>query len=118
MTDTKPALPTVTEATVWEKPACPQCIGAKLGLKAQGVTPAIKSLLADPATLPMFKAHGFSSAPILQFPTIVDGDEVLFESTTVAGNQVDVIEAFGAATKARLARDAARAEEERELVAA
>lgn len=104
MTDTKPALPTATEATVWEKPACPQCFGAKLGLKGQGVTPLIRSLVEEPDALHAFKAHGFASAPILQFPTVRDGDEVLFEGKTVAGNQVDVIEAFGAAQRELAAR--------------
>ena len=116
MTDsvtTKPALPVAEEATVWEKPACPQCMGAKLGLKAQGVTPAIKSLVTDPAALALFKASGFASAPILQFPAVVDGDEVLFEATTVAGNQVDVIGQYGAAVKELAARQQAE-----ELVAA
>lgn len=111
MTDQKPALPIVTEATVWSKPACPQCIGAKLGLKGQlGHEPAIRSLIEDPAALAVFKANGFSSAPILQFPEVADGDEVLFETTTVAGNQVNVIEEFGAAVKELAAREAARAE--------
>lgn len=113
MTDPKPTLPAVTEATVWEKPSCPQCIGAKLGLKAHGITPTIRSLVEDLDTLDVFKAHGFASAPILQFPAVTAGDEVLFEATTVAGNQVTVIEAFGKATKELASRAA-----ERELVAA
>lgn len=114
MTD-KPALPTVTEATVWEKPACPQCFGAKLGIKSQGIVPAIRSLVTEPGALAVFKAHGFASAPILQFPTVRDGDEVLFTGVTVAGNQVEVIEAFGAATKTLTARVEQR---EGELIAA
>lgn len=91
MTDTKPALPTATELTLWRKPACPQCTGAKLGMTAAGLTPAFKELLADEnaAHLEAFKANGLQSAPIIQFPAVVDGDEVLFEAKTVAGNQVD-----------------------------
>lgn len=105
MTNDKPALPVVTEATVWEKPSCPQCFGAKLGLKGQGIIPDIRSLVEEPAALAVFKAHGFASAPILQFPSIFDGDEQLFEGRTVAGNQVDVIEAYGAARRVLTARE-------------
>lgn len=119
MTDSKPALPVVTEATIWEKPSCPQCIGAKLGLKGQGIAPAIKSLIEDPATLAVFKANGFASAPILQFPSVIDGDEVLFAGKTVAGNQVHDIEAFGAAQRELAVRHAARESvDERLLLAA
>lgn len=108
MTDNKPALPTVTEATVWEKPSCPQCFGAKLGLKSQGVTPEIRSLVEEPDALSTFKAHGLASAPILQFPSVIDGDEVLYAGGTFAGNQVNEIEAFGAARRTLAARIAAR----------
>lgn len=107
MTDTKPALPAVTEATVWEKPSCPQCIGAKLGLKGQGITPAIRGLLTEPEALAVFKANGFASAPILQFPAVVDGEDVLYEGGTFAGNRVDEIEKFGAATRELSERRAA-----------
>lgn len=108
MTDIKPALPIVTEATVWEKPSCPQCIGAKLGLKGQGVTPDIRSLVTEPEALATFKANGLASAPILQFPAVLDGDEVLYAGGTFAGNQVNEIEAFGAARRTLAARNAHR----------
>lgn len=108
MTDSKPDLPVVTEATVWEKPSCPQCFGAKLGLKGQGVTPDIRSLVNEPDALAIFKANGLASAPILQFPAVIDGDKVLYKGGTFAGNQVDEIEAFGAATRLLATRIAER----------
>ncbi|SDH37297.1 hypothetical protein [Microbacterium sp. 77mftsu3.1] len=102
------ALPAVEEMTLWQKPSCSQCIGAKLGLKAKGVTPVFKELLADENAdnLQLFKNAGLASAPILQFPAVTFGDEVLFTATTVAGNRADVIEQYGAALKALAAREA------------
>jgi len=110
MTDPKPALPEVTAPTLWSKPACPQCTGAKLGFTAAGVQPDIRQLLEEPGALTAFKTAGFTSAPIIQFPEVRDGDEVLFEAKTVAGNQVDDIAAYGAAVKTLASR--------RELIAA
>ena len=106
MTDTKPALPEATQLTLWKKPACPQCTGATLGLAGEGVTPEFKELLAaeNAGALAAFKANGFASAPIIQFPAVVDGDEVLFAAKTVAGNQVNDIEAYGAAVRELAAR--------------
>lgn len=102
MTDTKPALPEATQPTVWQKPSCPQCTGAKLGLKGEGVVPELRELLADEnaEVLAAFKAHGFASAPIIQFPAVRSGDEVLFEATTVAGNRIDIIQQYGKALRA------------------
>ena len=111
MTDSKPALPVASEPTVWEKPSCPQCFGAKLGLKGQGVAPAIRSLVNEPEALAAFKANGFASAPILQFPAVLDGDEILYAGGTFAGNQVDEIEQYGAAVREVAAREAARVPE-------
>ncbi len=112
MTDTKPALPKATEVTMWKKPACVQCMGATLHFKSKKITPAIKELFdeANADALAAFKANGIMQAPILQFPDVYDGDELVFEAQTVTGNRVDVIDDYAAA----IAKVAARAEE-REL---
>jgi len=109
MTNDKPALPEATELTLWKKPACPQCIGADLGFKAQKITPVYKELLADEnaGAVAAFKANGFQQAPIIQFPAVIDGDEVLFEERTVTGNQVDDIAAYAAAVRELAARQEA-----------
>ena len=113
MTNDKPALPEATELTLWKKPACPQCTGADLGFKAKGIKPAYKELLApeNADALAAFKANGLMQAPIIQFPAVVDGDEVLFEARAVTGNRVDLIDAYAAAVKTLSAR-------QEELVAA
>lgn len=108
MTDSKPDLPVVTHATVWKKPSCPQCFGAIRGLESQGVVPDLRELPEEPEALAAFKGNGFASAPILQFPAVIDGDEVLYKGGTFAGNQVLEIEAFGKAQRELAERLAAR----------
>jgi glutaredoxin len=108
-------LPAVSELTLWTKPSCPQCTGAKLGFKGEGVVPVELNITAPEhaATFDTFKAAGVAQAPVLQFPEVSDGAEVLFEAMTTVGNQVDVIKAYGQAV-----RELAVRTEQRELVAA
>ena len=93
-------IPTVTELTLWKKPVCPQCTGASRWMDHHGLVYQEQELTAEEnfEQLKQFKSAGFAQAPIIQFPEVRDGDEVLFEAQTVTGNRVDLIDAFAAAT--------------------
>jgi hypothetical protein len=114
MNDRAPSFdaPAVTELTIWTKTPCPQCIGAKLQFKSKHLVPFERAIAApeNADDFAALRAAGVAQAPIIQFPEVRDGDEVLFAARTTTGNQVDLIDAYADAERTLASR--------RELVAA